>query len=259
MLKIWSAVGERLHWAMERQRPEGTQGGMRLFVRRIEQRSEELVAAGEKKIVGIGLSSLKDYVAGRAEPNLRFLREAAKLLEVRSQWLICNQGPPVEAFETRPADVPTAPEPGFDLERTLAKAVCRGIGLPESNQRSWYRAIAAEERTEIPAQTPLFEEIPFWVSPLLQVRLRLRDLDIRLDPASASTAYRIGDHSAEDAVAEGIGGALAAPLSKWAVDPTRMGEETLADYILSMVPALILLAHERNRQRLEDVEKERRK
>ncbi len=182
---------------------------------------------------------------------------AASLLGVRSAWLICYQGPPLEPFDELAADNQSAPEPRFDVERTVAKAICKSIGLPEANQRSWYRT-STEEGDDIPAAGLLFEEIPHWVPPLTRLRLRLRDLDLRLDPVGTLTAYRDGDHSAEEAVTQGIGLALAAPLSRWGVDVARMGEEDLSDYILSMVPALNLVAHERNRQRLEDAQKRER-
>ena len=258
-MENWSTRGGRLHWAMRQQEPDGRRSGMRLFRERINKRSEELADAEEERLVGTSLTSLKDYVADRAEPNLRFLEEAAKLLGVRSAWLICNHGPPTEAFDALPEDTPIVSGGRRDVELKLANAVLQAIGLPEFKRRSRDAPSATEEGAEIAAETPGFEQVPYWVGSLLQVRLRLRYTDILLDPAAEIAAARTGDHTAEEDVAEGISSALAGPLLEWDVDPTRMGEETLGDYILSMVPALILLAHERNRQRLEDVEKTRRK
>ena len=121
-----------------------------------------MAAAGEERLVGTSLTSLKDYVADRAEPNLRFLEEAAKLLGVRSAWLICNQEPPTEAFEALPDEAPTVPKARRDVELKLANAVLQAIRLPELKRHSGHAPSATEEGAEIPAETADWAQVPYW-------------------------------------------------------------------------------------------------
>lgn len=95
----WGTLSDRLRWAIERQPKRGRERGVRLFQRRIHKRAEELDAEGGSPLVGYHLSSIQGYLAGETDPSLPFLREAARLLNVREAWLISGEGAPTEAME----------------------------------------------------------------------------------------------------------------------------------------------------------------
>ena len=246
------SLGKRLRWAIDRQQPRGKQRGTRLFQRRLRGRADELRARKEPKLVGTSLSSVNDYIADKAEPSLRLLREAATLLRVRPVWLICNHGPPRESPPEHPDDSNRAgSDPAPDVALTLINSVLKAIGASPAVTRRGPGPVEDEGDVKLPLRSEL-EDVPPWVGPLLEVRGRLREMDALLDPVGAMTAHRLGDHSAEESIREGLDLAIGGPMRAWAVDPERLSQEVLTDYIVAMAPALLLLANERNRQRLED-------
>ena len=251
--EVEASLGERLKWAIKEHPHEGRRSGRRLFQRNIERRSNDLADLGEPKLVGTSLSSVNAYVADEAEPSIRFLQEAAEVLRVRRAWLICNHGPPKETPRQDLDDPNRAgSDPAPDVALTLMNSVLKAIGASPAITRRGPDRIEDEGDIKLPLRSEL-EDLPGWVGPLVEVRGRLREMDILLDPIGEITAHRLGDHSAEEAVREGMGLAIGGPLRAWDVDPAQMSRRVLTDYIIAMAPALLLLANERNRQRQEDL------
>jgi len=79
----------RLRWAIDQQRSEGRQRGLRLFQRRL--------AAARPGLDGTALSSIQAYLNGSVTPSLGWVEAASQILGVRTAWLAFGGGFPTEA------------------------------------------------------------------------------------------------------------------------------------------------------------------
>ena len=247
MYEDWRDLKGRLSWAVNQQLPVGRQRGLRLFQRRMEERSKRIEADGEKPLVGTALSSVQTYLTGQQSPPLSFLKEAATVLGVREAWLISNQGAPTWAHEE---DQLSPGQPPRDRWLRLKKTILGELGLANSGEDD-ANGLRGDEG-EVGSST--VENIPYWVGALNEVWLRLRFQEILLDPAAALTAARSDDDSEDRRIENKIAKTLAGPLEAFSIDPTHWREETLGDYVVAMSPALLLLANTRSEQLRNSVE-----
>jgi transcriptional regulator with XRE-family HTH domain len=107
----WHTLGDRLKWAISRQPAEGRRRGVRLFQKRMEERTKALRIGN----LGVQSSSIRGYLKGDAEPSRRFLVEAAHVLNVREAWLMCREGEPTEVAEAARRASPAPTDTVFDL------------------------------------------------------------------------------------------------------------------------------------------------
>ena len=116
------SISERLQWAVKQQPREGRHRGLRLFQTRMQGQAKAREEAGEPDLVGYSLSAIQGYVLpGGPEPSIYFLKEAAKLLNVRLAWLTAGDGCPTVAEQTAAWEsAKLAPSP---LERRLSKTI----------------------------------------------------------------------------------------------------------------------------------------
>jgi len=89
MVADWHTLAGRLRWAIGRLPPDGRRRGLRLFQRRMEKLDAP----------GTSLSALQLHLAGKAEPSLRWVSVAARVLDVRAEWLAWGTGQPTAAAE----------------------------------------------------------------------------------------------------------------------------------------------------------------
>jgi hypothetical protein len=80
---------DRLRQAMDQQRPEGRQRGLRLFQRRMQRFDD---------VPGTSLSAIQSYLRG-VEPTRPFIEAAAEVLRVRASWLAFGEGAQTQAEE----------------------------------------------------------------------------------------------------------------------------------------------------------------
>lgn len=92
-----NTIGERLRWAIGQRPRDGRQRGVRKFQRDIQARSIERADQGERGIPGVTLPSIMTYLNDETEPSVEFLREAARVLAVREEWLAFGEGFPTAA------------------------------------------------------------------------------------------------------------------------------------------------------------------
>ena len=104
----WSTIGGRLRWAIGRLPKAGRERGLRLFQRRLEQRSRERAKASKRggDIPGTTLPSIGTYLRKQdpRTPTVDFLTEASALLRVRREWLTYGSGHPTGKFRHRDPD-----------------------------------------------------------------------------------------------------------------------------------------------------------
>ena len=247
MLEIWHTLEGRLRWAIDQQPHKGRQQGLRLFQRKIEGRANELRKEGGPALPGTGLSSIQTYLNGKTVPPVSFLREAASVLGVDGAWLILGDGAPTRAHAVAAGISSSSLDSQRDLALNFERAILEKFDLTKATRPEHHPSV------QLPDGPSDWESPSCWVAPLREVWLRLRACDMMLDPRTTIVAARGADESTDRTVEAEIGTAVRAPFDVWSVDPARVGTQTLADYVLALVPALLLLAGERNRQRLEDV------
>jgi transcriptional regulator with XRE-family HTH domain len=73
---------------------------------------------------GVSLSAIQSYLRGSAEPSLRFIEEAARLLSVRSEWLAWGHGAPTDEEEAARRE-----SPEDELAR-VRESMYRALGIP---------------------------------------------------------------------------------------------------------------------------------
>lgn len=176
---------------------------------------------GELEAAGVGgskYSNVQRYVAGKGKsaPPLEWIEGAARTLGVRAAWLAFEDGAMTAAEEAQwaeAADASRAAAPAVEdlLAPRLRRRVLEGIGLPP-----W----------DVERGASL---VPSWVAPLAEVWLRL-----------------VGAEAPHPEAA--IGRALRGPIEALGIDVEELEAPELADYVLAMVPALLVLADERGRQ-----------
>ena len=212
--KRWT-VGDRLNWAIHtHQAREGRSLGVGLLIRKLEARAE---THGEKA-VGATYPSIASYLKGETEPPLTFLRAVADVLEVNLAWLALGEGAPTkahaEAAEVTDDSVAAVQEPESMLGSRLNTSVQLKLGLP----LDW----VARNR-----------HLRSWVAPIAEAWVTLAATPTRQEP--------------EDM----IGSALRGPIDAMGLDVQRTvppTSEFLTRYIFAMVPVLMGLVDERQRQ-----------
>jgi transcriptional regulator with XRE-family HTH domain len=98
-----------------------------MFQRDIDKRAQELESEGER-LLGVTLASIQGYLRDDAEPSVAFLREAARILEVREPWLISGHGAPTSAEEARRLEAERRRR--GELERAVVEGFSEGLGEP---------------------------------------------------------------------------------------------------------------------------------
>lgn len=215
-------------------------------------------------VQGATYPAIKRYLDDEAVPSVRFLEAAARVLGVRPAWLVLGDGDMTEEEARGREGVEDVSRTAFEAEaealrryRTmrLQRAVLHALGrghppVPEPPEGldsvgdlggnseeavEWREAVdrAFRSRTIHPWAAPLAEAIR------------------RLDVGSGTSLddpvrFPLGLHRRIGA--EDVGRALRGPLEALDVNPALMGRDALDEHVLAMVPALMALAPERERQ-----------
>ena len=196
MAANWHTLAGRLRWAIDRQPPHGRRRGLRLFQWRMETYADA---------PGTSLSAIQGYLRGDAEPSLRFIQEAARLLGVRGEWLAWGEGAP-----TVEAEVARRETPQEQSDRVIG-AVCRALEIPR----------------------PQGAGTDVWPSVVLRTMIEYhRHRTVvglftgeKSEPSRADTDIVVVE-------------ALAAPLRALAMDPVRLDPADLDDYLLTLSLAI---------------------
>lgn len=200
---------DRLREAINQQK----EGGLRMFHRKLEERSEELVASGRDELVGTALSSVQKYASRKRkrDPTRRWVVEAAHVLGVRPEWLLTGEEP------MRPATA-DADDAAAEAERASLGPVDPDAGAVQGRRwREDYREIVEDAfGTRVPALAR---------AAIAHEWRRLHVL------ASGSPATRMEPEDLLRRLAE----AVAAPAESLDVDLSRLREDELTDYIMDVV------------------------
>jgi transcriptional regulator with XRE-family HTH domain len=184
---------------------EGRQRGLRLFQRKINAHSKEIAEHGGPRLRGVAASSIQNYLNGDADPPLRFLREAARLLEVREAWLICGVGFPTEAEQAAAVGLWEARHPGYrGIQRILRReAISRVLGkssfgyweLPDPTRESVLRGFDTycgllPALAGLSDESPTEEKLARWYASYLAAPFTLLDIDAEaLEPAERALIF----------------------------------------------------------------------
>lgn len=196
---------------------------------RREEDGREFVEGWKDKDGRVSYEAVRNYHYDREAP-VAYLVRVAKVFGVRLPYLVANDGAMTNEEEQAATDaegVATAVVAGGanHLIRSIneelgTKYWQEAIELRDSVLAGWARAGG------MIAMHPRY--MPYWVSPLAAVCQRLK-----LDPTH-------------------VGEVLLAPLRALGIDPVEMNRnrgEALSSYIISMVPVLMALAPELDRER----------
>lgn len=235
----WSTFGGRLRWAIAQLEPKGRQRGLRLFQRRILESAE----ASPRRIPGVTLQSISTYLRGEVKPAHEFTEEAARLLGVHPGWLFSGLGHPTLAHAQAAAAAAGA---GSDRQAVplgvrLSRAILKRIG---TSQRAGGRGVwltRDKGGANIPERAAEPEPVPHWAAPIAEVWLRLHMAD--------AGTFLDGTEPERSPEAEAIIATLRHPFDALGLDPALMTEDERGEYILAMVPPLLWLVNEKQRQR----------
>jgi len=189
----------------------------------MEEQSRALVARGKGTITGATLPSISNYLKNDPEAPVAFLREAAVVLHVRPEWLMAGSGQPTEAL----AQAARVSERAaiFTEAHRVRNAVLTALSLPVPAPRRTVHGVRGAE-------------VPPWVAPVGVLVERFMTADMVPGRVSVVSATLERD----------VGRAIAAPLRALGVSATTLRDAgTLSDYILTIAPALLVLAAERRR------------
>ena len=214
-------VGERLAEFI------GEGPGKRMSIREFATR----MARHPSKPRGHTRAMIHRYLTG-SEPPLEFTRAAADTLGLNPEWLALGLGSPTAAHAEADAVVSGA-ESDWERERAglLLRTVLVEMGLAEHVSQDF---------------------IPHWVASLAEVRLRLAlggsysahdPLGMR-DPRTKAP----GGTYVDPIIERDIAAALMGPLIAFNLDPVQIDRDSFGDYITAMVPVLLSLSAERQRQ-----------
>jgi hypothetical protein len=219
----WYTLAGRLRWAVfEHQPPEGRQRGLRLFQRKIDDRTPA--------VPGSSLSAIQSYLRGDAEPTPRFLLAAAQLLAVRPEWLAWGIGAPTEEEEAARRESPEE-----ELQR-LSTAVYQALGVPTSIPAG---TVTTQHPEGTPDEMARFWGPAIWAPVVRQTALRLYQLRIAWAMVSGEQVPSgpEADHSWDTAHLD-LATAIAAPLRSLEIDGQRLNLSDVGDYVQDVALAL---------------------
>ena len=111
-------IGDRLKWRLEKE-----DWSTRHFQGLVKSEAEE----GAR---GVSYASVYEYVEGKMEPPISFLRAAANVLHVRTAWLAFGEEPMTEQERQAPDELPE----GVDVEPRWLELI--GCYAASSSRRS---------------------------------------------------------------------------------------------------------------------------
>jgi hypothetical protein len=230
-------IAERLSWALDSNAPEGIRGDRKAFQRLMRQRM------GRESAQGTSYPAVLGYFAGKVSPSIEWLNVAADFLGVRAAWLAYGEGAMTDAeraereeqarrFEAAIARA----EGGREWKDALAfvwnvrlalgvpfPETASGVRLPAPDSAGTHQLDPNEMRAVLTAWARAHNAsiIPLWYAPLAEAARRLR-----IDAGAAGRALR-------------------GPLDALGIAAADLSDDALADYIVAMIPALLMLAAHR--------------
>lgn len=179
---------------------------------------EEVRARAGKSTRGVSYSSVYEYVEGRTEPPLSFLRVAADVLGVRESWLTTGEGPKTDehAAEAYAAGTVAAEV----AERVLAE-IRAGFSTCGPEEGKWLESDAFARAALVHA----------W-----RRKCEGQSQDVLPEPDSDPDAHQMR-------VARQLGKALRNTLDALDVDVVAMPQAGREDFVMAMVQAITATAH----------------
>jgi hypothetical protein len=210
----WHTLPGRLRWAiMDHQPPQGRQKGLRLFQRRMD-------ALAAPDTPGTSLSAIQSYLRDDAEPSLRFVQEAARILGLRAEWLAWGEGTPTEEQEALRRETPEQ-----ELAR-VSRSVYQALGVPVETtggqDRFWGPAVWAPVARQTALR--LYQRRPLW---------ELLSEGVTSHPTTGPGADASWTAAVDDTAA-----AVAAPLVRLGIDAATLTPSNVADYVQAVALAL---------------------
>lgn len=210
------------------------EGPRPMSIRQLGQEMEER----HPEMRGATYGGVRQYAAGNIQnPRVELLRAIAHVLEIRPDWLAFDDGPMTEeedgvAETTLRAIEEADGDAGWKRALEMKFGVLEGLGF-EVPDLTPITVPGGDPWAKFRAQLRSMGRghIPHWVPPLFELARRL--------------GLGVTD-------AKKLGAALHGPLVALGIEPRSMRQDDFNDYITGMIPVLLALAPERERQNEEE-------
>lgn len=177
---------------------------------------------------GVSYASVWEYVEGKTEPPLSFIRVASEVLGVREGWLATGEGPPTDASA---AEAKVADQVVVGVAEEILSSVRLGFSDGEPDKGRWLE-------TDSIARAAL---IHAW--------RRRRDGLRRIGGASPArgtespTTGETGPGVNDEELAREIGAALRGALDALKLDDAKMPPDAREDFVMGMAQAIRATVH----------------
>lgn len=192
--------------------------------RRFQEEVRERAGEGTR---GVSYASVWEYVEGRTDPPLSFLRVAAQVLGVREAWLSSGQGP---QSDKHAAEAHVASLVGANVATEVLGAIRKGFACGDPEDGGWIETDAFARAALVHVWRRRCDAV-LWrgVPPAAQLSRSPADEQPTVDPS------RIG-------LAQEIGTALRSVLDALELDARNMSQEVREDFVMGMVQAITAVA-----------------
>lgn len=181
---------------------------------------------------GVSYASVWEYVEGRTDPPLSFLRVAAEVLDVREAWLTTGDGPRTDDHAVEKHVAGMVGELG---ELVLAE-IRRGFACHDLKKGAWI------ERDSFPRAALVHA----WRRRREGLRRDTEVLEAGSQAASRHETEQVGEAEGLDPIrartAREIGTALRNTLDALHLDPDLMSQDVREDFVMGMVQAITATA-----------------
>jgi len=189
---------------------------------------EEVKGRAGEGTRGVSYASVWEYVEGKTDPPLSFLRVAAEVLGVREGWLATGEGHPTDGHA---AEAHVAETVAADVAEDVLAEIRLGFAGEDSEEGNWLESNAIARAALVHA----------WRRRREGFRNRIgASVTESLDP---SVAQAEGHPPAEVGLAREVGAALRATLDALNVDQTQVPSDAREDFVMGMVQAITALVH----------------
>jgi transcriptional regulator with XRE-family HTH domain len=190
--------------------------------RRFQEEVRDRAGEGTR---GVSYASVWEYVEGRTDPPLSFLRVAAEVLGVREAWLASGEGPQTDKHA---AEVHVASLVGAEVAAEVLGAM-RGAFACDSPDGRWIETDAFTRAALVHAWRRRCDGLRWRGAPPASEAPESRDEEAVLDPRRVHVAREIGE-------------ALRGVLDALDLDANRMSQEVREDFVMGMVQAFTAVA-----------------
>lgn len=191
--------------------------------RRFQEEVRDRAGEGTR---GVSYASVWEYVEGRTDPPLSFLRVAAEVLGVREAWLASGEGPQTDKHA---AEAHVASLVGAEVAAEVLGAMRAAFACDSPDEGAWIETDAFARAALVHAWRRRCDGLRWRGDPPASEAPESRDEEAVLDPMRMRLAREMG-------------AALRGALDALDLDAHRMSQEVREDFVMGMVQAFTAVA-----------------